>query len=152
VIDTATNMVVATVPVGNVPSGVAITPDGTHVYVANSNPGTLGTPGTPGTPGTVSVIAAASNTVVATVGVGANPSGVAVTPDGTHVYVTNPSSVIATATNTVVATVTVGIVPIAVGIMPPPVGVPSSPSKPSSRSTWTANQTRIASPSSPTSP
>ena len=85
-IDTATNMVVATVPVGNVPSGVAITPDGTHVYVANSNPGTLGTPGTPGT---VSVIAAASNTVVATVQVGVDPIGVAVTPDGTHAYVAN---------------------------------------------------------------
>ncbi|MGI8570568.1 MAG: hypothetical protein ACR2KT_16740 [Methylocella sp.] len=48
-------------------------------------------------------------------GWGANPFGVAVTPDGTHVYVTNSGSsnrsVIATATNKVVATVTVGLTP-----------------------------------------
>ena len=40
-------------------------------------------------PGTVSVIDTATNTVVATVAVGSNPIGVAVTPDGKHVYVTN---------------------------------------------------------------
>src|SRR5438128_5291975 len=33
VIDTATNTVVATIPVGPVPVGVAITPDGTRAYV-----------------------------------------------------------------------------------------------------------------------
>ncbi len=33
VIDTATNTVVATVPVGNGPSGVAITPNGAFAYV-----------------------------------------------------------------------------------------------------------------------
>ena len=54
---------------------------------------------------TVSVIDTATKTVVATVGVGMGPIGIAVTPDGTHVYVANASSnvsVIATATNTVV--------------------------------------------------
>ena len=35
VIDTATNTVTATVPVGGRPSGVAVTPDGAFVYVAN---------------------------------------------------------------------------------------------------------------------
>jgi YVTN family beta-propeller protein len=70
VIDTATNTVVATVPVGNNPFGPAVTPDGTHVYAAN-----LGD-------GTVSVIATASNTVVATVTVGRFPQGVAVTRTG----------------------------------------------------------------------
>ena len=34
VIDTATNTVTATVPVGSYPIGVAVTPDGTKVYVA----------------------------------------------------------------------------------------------------------------------
>jgi YVTN family beta-propeller protein len=60
--------VVATVPVGANPWGVAITPDGTFVYVANvySN--------------TVSAIATATNTVVATIPVGANPYWVAFTP------------------------------------------------------------------------
>src|SRR5271167_883174 len=38
---------------------------------------------------TVSVIDAASNTVVATVTVGSGPTGVAITPDGTQAYVTN---------------------------------------------------------------
>src|SRR5215470_5486086 len=55
VIDTATNTVVATVPVGRFPFGVAITPDGTHAYVTNN------------ASRTVSVIDTATNTVVATV-------------------------------------------------------------------------------------
>ena len=70
-IDTASNMVVATVPVGSSPYGVAVTPDGKHAYVAN-----IGS-------NNVSVIHTASNTVVATVPVGTGPVGVAVTPDGT---------------------------------------------------------------------
>ena len=37
VIDTATNIVVATFAVGDSPSDVAITPDGTRAYVANGN-------------------------------------------------------------------------------------------------------------------
>ncbi len=51
--------------------------------------------------------------------------GVAITPDGTHAYVTNQDattvSVIATATNTVVATVSVGSGPVGVAITPSPV-------------------------------
>ena len=35
VVDTATNTVTATVPVGDGPGDVAVTPDGTKVYVAN---------------------------------------------------------------------------------------------------------------------
>ena len=61
VLDTASNTVLATVPVGSGPYGVAVTPDGAFVYVANVNSGN------------VSVIATASNTVLATVGVGAQP-------------------------------------------------------------------------------
>ncbi len=68
VIDTASNTVVATIPVGVGSSGVAITPDGTRAYVTNqiSN--------------TVSVIDTTTNTVVVTVPVGVDPLGVAVTP------------------------------------------------------------------------
>jgi YVTN family beta-propeller protein len=77
VIGTATNTVVATIPIGNNAIGVAITPDGTKVYVASFGPNT------------VSVIATATNTVVATIPVGTAPVGVAVTPDGSKVYVTN---------------------------------------------------------------
>ncbi len=72
VIDTTSNTVVATVSVGGSPLEVAITPDGTRVYVTNGNDNT------------VSVVDAASNTVVATVRVGALPFGVAITPDGTR--------------------------------------------------------------------
>jgi YVTN family beta-propeller protein len=58
---------------------------------------------------TVSVIDTSTNTVVATVAVGANPRGVAVTPDGTKVYVTNfgdnTVSVIGTISNAVIATI-----------------------------------------------
>src|ERR1700751_4984019 len=61
---------------------------------------------------TVSVIATASNTVIATIPVGGAPYGVAVNPDGGRVYVTNSDSgsvsVIATASNTVIATIPVG--------------------------------------------
>jgi len=66
VIDTATNTVVATVPVGlGFPNGVAVTPDGKHAYVA------IGTPSL--VPSSVSVIDTATNTVVATVPVGISP-------------------------------------------------------------------------------
>ena len=100
----------ATVTVGSGPEGVAITPDGAFAYVANSGSNT------------VSVIATASNTVVATVTVGSGPEGVAITPDGAFAYVANSGSntvsVIATASNTVVATVTVGSAPFGVAITP----------------------------------
>jgi YVTN family beta-propeller protein len=70
----------------------------------------------------VSVIDTTSNTVVATVGVGANPAELAITPDGTRAYVANESSssvsVIDTASSTVVATVPVGVTPFGVAITP----------------------------------
>jgi YVTN family beta-propeller protein len=110
VIDTASNTVTATVPVGNAPNGVAVTPDGAHVYVANVFDNT------------VSVIDTATNAVTATVTVGMFPFGMAVTPDGARVYVANQGdgnvSVIATASNTLMATVAVGIGPTGVAVTP----------------------------------
>jgi YVTN family beta-propeller protein len=101
---------ITTVTVGANPNGVAVTPNGSFVYVTNY------------ADGTVSVIATSSNTVVATVTVGSSPNGVAVTPNGSFVYVTNyfdgTVSVIATSSNTVVATVTVGSSPIGVAVTP----------------------------------
>ncbi|MGI6465206.1 MAG: YncE family protein [Methanobacterium sp.] len=69
VIDTATNNVTTTILVGTGPIGVAVSPDGTTVYVANylSN--------------YVSVIDTATNTQTATIPVGYNPIVVAVTPN-----------------------------------------------------------------------
>jgi YVTN family beta-propeller protein len=61
VIDTATNTVVATVPVGNRPQGVIVSPDGKHAYVANLYDAT------------VSVIDTTSRTVVATIPVDITP-------------------------------------------------------------------------------
>jgi YVTN family beta-propeller protein len=87
---------------------VAVTPDGSKVYVANwaSN--------------NVSAIDTATNKVIATIAVGSEPFGVAVTPDGCKVYVANGASsnvsVIDTATNTVTAAITVGSGPVALGV------------------------------------
>jgi YVTN family beta-propeller protein len=69
--------VVATVNVGNSPSGVAVASDGVYIYVTNSGDGT------------VSVIDAKSTEVVKVLPVGSNPVGVAVTPDATKAYVAN---------------------------------------------------------------
>jgi len=110
VIDAATNTVTATIPVGNGPGAVAVTPNGADAYVTNV------------TDNTVSVIDVASNTVVAVIPVGNRPTGVAVTPNGADVYVANSGdntvSVIATASNTVVATILVGSFPFAVAVTP----------------------------------
>ena len=99
VIDLATNAVVATIPVGDQPMGVAVTPDATRAYVTNQRSNS------------VSVIDTATNAVVATVPVGESPQGIRVNPSGTEVWVANAFaggvSVIDTATNTVIATVAV---------------------------------------------
>src|SRR5215510_7421659 len=102
VIDTATNTVIATIPVGRdvfppaQPWGVAVTPDGREVYVTDFH--------------SVSVIDTATNAVTARifpVSTGPGPSGVAVTPDSRKVYVTSDNivSVIDTATNNVTGTI-----------------------------------------------
>jgi YVTN family beta-propeller protein len=77
VIDTATNTVIATIPVGSLPYGAAVAPDGSTVYVTNQ-----GTPPSCAGTAAVSVIAATSSTVTTTIAVGSAPEGVAVTPDG----------------------------------------------------------------------
>ncbi|MCH9802114.1 MAG: YncE family protein, partial [Actinomycetia bacterium] len=66
--------------------------------------------------------ALAAPTVTATIAVGNNPAGVAITPDGSTAYVTNFEnsnvSVIDTATNTVTTTIAVGDEPAGVAITP----------------------------------
>src|SRR5215831_2413388 len=97
VIDTKTDEVTTTIPVGVTPVGAAVSPDGSRVYVTNqfSN--------------TVSVIATAINAVTATIPVGSVPTGVAVSSDGSQGYIANQSSgtvsIIDAATNTVTATI-----------------------------------------------
>src|SRR3989304_2505636 len=122
VIDPA-NAVIATVIVGTRPGVIAISPDGSRVYVANLNSNT------------VSVIDVEksvldpSNAVIDTVSenVGPTPIGIAITGDNSKLYVANfgtsssPAhtvSVIDIATNRVVTTVTVKPNPIAILIAP----------------------------------
>src|SRR5262249_10563055 len=107
--------VISTVPVGQGPLGVAVTPDGRKVYVANQAGGNGN--------GVVSVISTATFTVsTITDSTLKPPSSVAVAPDGTRVYVANgPNtvSVISTATDTVVGPpITVGVGPIQVAVTP----------------------------------
>ncbi|MFA9408221.1 MAG: beta-propeller fold lactonase family protein, partial [Candidatus Dadabacteria bacterium] len=103
-----------TIDVGSESFGVAVTPDGSHVYVTNCSSNT------------VSVIQTSDNTVVATVDVGQCPTGVAI-PNNTSVFVANTSSdtvsVIQTSDNTVVATVDVGIAPIGIAVGPDGVNI-----------------------------
>ena len=75
VVNTATNAIVASLPVGQVPGDIAITPDGRRAYVANEGSDD------------VSVIDLAANAVIAIVSLGGSPRGLAITPDGAFVYV-----------------------------------------------------------------
>jgi YVTN family beta-propeller protein len=56
---------------------VAVSPDGTRVYVANY------------LSGSVSVIGTSTNQVITTIHGLCSPSAVTVSPGGTHIYVTN---------------------------------------------------------------
>jgi len=109
-IDTASNTVVATIPVGEQPFGIAAAPNG-RVYVTNSGDDT------------VTVIDAATNQVVgAPIAVGDAPFGVSVSPDGTRALVSdsgsNKVSVIDTAAGQVIATVDIGLNPYGSAYLP----------------------------------
>ena len=94
------NSVVATIPVGIIPTDVVVSPDSSTIYIANpvSN--------------TVSVINATSNTVVKTFSLTGLPESLAISGDGSTLYVGcisgNNLQVVSTATGTVTATLQVG--------------------------------------------
>jgi YVTN family beta-propeller protein len=110
---TPSTTAVTSITVGANPYGVAVSPDGSSVWVANYGGGTGNT---------VSRINTATNLVTDTITVGTGPVGVAVSPDGSSVWVTNYGdgtvSQINTANNTVVATTTVGVGPQGVAVSP----------------------------------
>jgi len=126
VIDTATRGIVTRIPVGTHPYTTVISADGSKVYVSNwggkvPGPGDFTDGESPvvvdrrtGIPvsGTVSVIDAASNTVINTIEVGLHPCGMALSPSGDRLYVTNANSdtvsVIDTASDMVTKTLHVG--------------------------------------------
>ena len=98
VIDTNTETILATIPVGAGPTRVAVARDGSRAYVSNKDSDS------------VSVVDTNSDTIAATIGVGDNPSTLAVTPNGKHVYVMIGSGavqVIDPLLNTIVATIRV---------------------------------------------
>lgn len=117
-VETVTGKIRGTVPLGINPYGVAVSPDGALVYVANSGvfQGTE--------PGTVSVIDPGSQRIVNTVQVGQNPGPIAVSPTGDAVYVGNYSlgfgsvAVIDAATGAVADMIQVGFVPTGIAFVP----------------------------------
>jgi YVTN family beta-propeller protein len=108
-----------TIAVGAAPSQIALSPDGTTLYVTNT------------ASNTVSVVAVATSAVVATIPVGSAPVGVSFRMDGQRAYVTNGSgntvSTIDTATRTVIASPAVGGSPTGLGgpFVTPPLIVPT---------------------------
>ena len=110
VIDTGSNSIVDTVPIGTAPQGVAMSSDGQRVYISC------------GGSNAVYAVDTATNTVVATIPATGGIIGIAVSPDGSRVYTANSQSksvsVIDTATNAVITTVPVGIGPPMLAVTP----------------------------------
>lgn len=79
-VDTATNQVVATIPVGRDPLNLALAPNGKRVYVANS------------VDNTVSVIDTRTDTVIDTIAMPVHPAAIVVSPNSRRVYVITGSS------------------------------------------------------------
>ncbi len=98
VIDGATNLVTATIPVRDAPATLAVNPATNMIYVCNWGENT------------VSVIDGATNTNIKTILVGHTPNGIAVNSVTNMIYVTNYSdntmSIINGSNNNVVATLT----------------------------------------------
>jgi YVTN family beta-propeller protein len=80
-----TNTVIATIPLGGVPTVMVINKQDSFVYVVNSLT-------------TISQIDSTKNSVVNTWSAGPNPTGLAITPDGKQLYVGNTSTSTGTVT------------------------------------------------------
>ena len=89
-INLATDKVGAPIPVGDGPEGIAVTPDGATVYVADTGAVITGQSGVIGS--TVTPFSAATGKAGAPIKVGNAPESLAVSPDGSVVYVANANS------------------------------------------------------------
>ena len=100
----------ASVSVGRMPLGMALSPDGSTIYTANSFDST------------VSVVDVATAKVRATIAVGNYPQSVAFNPNGAEAYVTNYGdgtvSVLDVASSLVSATISLGGYPFGVAFSP----------------------------------
>jgi DNA-binding beta-propeller fold protein YncE len=84
-IDLTTSHVGGPITVGTNPEGLAFSPDGSMVYVADNNANGSGTSG-------VTPITVAANAAGAAITVGPHPFSIAITPDGSHAYVGDAGS------------------------------------------------------------
>jgi YVTN family beta-propeller protein len=107
-IDAHSKKPVARIPVGHQPTGIVVTPDGSKLFVANHNSGT------------VSVLSTAPLGFLGNIPVGVSPTRLCVSPDGRNVYVTckgsNTVAVISALSNTKTAFVNVGKDPMGLAI------------------------------------
>jgi len=103
------NTIVRTIPVGRNPKRLAAAPDGSHVYVVNTEEGHGKNNGEYGT---VSVLRTSDHANIRTIPVGFSPYGITFSPDGNYVYVTNTLKnlirVIQTSDHTVLAKMPLG--------------------------------------------
>jgi YVTN family beta-propeller protein len=110
VINTKTNTVQASIPVGELPVCIASLPGQSRAYVANWGSANI------------SVIDTTTNSVTNSIPVGDHPIGIAVSADGSTAYVANfvsqTVSVINTANNTVTATIPIDGQPSALALSP----------------------------------
>ena len=110
IVDVATERIVTVVRAGTDPEQVAVSADGTRLYVANEDGAVA------------SVVDIASGEILASLPVGGEPEGVRISPDGRVVYITSEDdsqvSVIDTALNEVVAQFEVGARPRASAFSP----------------------------------
>ena len=110
VLDTQTNTVLTTIPVGSRPYALAVSPDGKQLYVPNHDSGTI------------SVIDTGSNSLVTDIRVKPNPHWVDFSKDGKVVYAANHESnlvsIVDTATRKVIAEVPVQKSPHSVAVHP----------------------------------
>lgn len=109
VVDTSSDTVTATIPVGSQPHDAAVTPDGSQVFVANQGDGT------------VSVISTATDAVTATITVFGGAWSVAIDPAGQYAYVISPGDLLTKidiATDTVTGRAPVAVQPRSLAVSP----------------------------------